>query len=73
MDIVELYGDILQPGGQLETPGLVYTKKLSQYLFQQGRVRPIQSRGNSSVPYFEHSLVASFQPDLQVKGYMKIL
>ena len=23
MDIVELYGDILQPGGQLETPGLV--------------------------------------------------
>ena len=23
MDIVELHGDILQPGGQLETPGLV--------------------------------------------------
>ena len=26
MDIVELYGDILQPGGQLETPGLVFIK-----------------------------------------------
>ena len=25
MDIVELHGDILQPGGQLETPGLVYS------------------------------------------------
>ena len=24
MDIVELHGDILQPGGQLETPGLVF-------------------------------------------------
>ena len=24
MDILELHGDILQPGGQLETPGLVY-------------------------------------------------
>ena len=23
MDIVDLHGDILQPGGQLETPGLV--------------------------------------------------
>ena len=23
MDIVELHGDILHPGGQLETPGLV--------------------------------------------------
>ena len=23
MDILELHGDILQPGGQLETPGLV--------------------------------------------------
>ena len=23
MDFVELHGDILQPGGQLETPGLV--------------------------------------------------
>ena len=23
LDIVELHGDILQPGGQLETPGLV--------------------------------------------------
>ena len=27
MDIVELHGDILQPGGQLETPGLVYVVK----------------------------------------------
>ena len=26
MDIVELHGDILQPGGQLETPGLVILK-----------------------------------------------
>ena len=24
MDIVELHGDILQPGGQLETPGFVF-------------------------------------------------
>ena len=24
MDIVELHGDILQPKGQLETPGLVF-------------------------------------------------
>ena len=24
MDIVELHGDLLQPGGQLETSGLVY-------------------------------------------------
>ena len=24
MDTLELHGDILQPGGQLETPGLVY-------------------------------------------------
>ena len=24
MDILELHGDILQPGGQLETPGLVF-------------------------------------------------
>ena len=26
MDIVELHGDILQPGGQLETPGLVTSR-----------------------------------------------
>ena len=25
MDIVELHGDILRPGGQLETPSLVYS------------------------------------------------
>ena len=25
MDIVELHGDILQPGGQLDPPGLVFT------------------------------------------------
>ena len=28
MDIVELHGDILQPGGQLETPGLVRSVKI---------------------------------------------
>ena len=26
MDIVELHGDILRPGGQFETPGLVVKK-----------------------------------------------
>ena len=31
MDIVELHGDILQPGGQLETPGLVFSGVLGSY------------------------------------------
>ena len=30
MDKVELHGDILQPGGQLETPGLVLFYKFSK-------------------------------------------
>ena len=34
MDIVESHGDILQPGGQLETPGLVSSHiDLSDLLF----------------------------------------
>ena len=31
MDIVDLHGDILQPGGQLETPGLVFLEGLILY------------------------------------------
>ena len=39
MDIVELHGDILQPRGQLETPGLVLINLQSMLSFYQLQVQ----------------------------------
>ena len=37
MDTLELCGDILQPGGQLETPGLVIIDIIATYLILLAR------------------------------------
>ena len=50
MDILESHGDILQPGGQLETPGLV-----SYYIHSRYRKNPNINERRNQIQRFDGS------------------
>ena len=70
MDIVELHGDILQPGGQLETPGLVSVGLRSKWLSPEGeREGGTNKRGTREVFRETRPGVSSCPPGFKISPY----